>query len=137
MQETRKPSIEVIDAEIDNIGIESTALKLKLSVNNPLPFGYTIKSAKFKIFLLKEGKEIFLGEGMKEDIRIERNQITRTVVSSELKNTAILSAASGLIGGDIDIVIRGAAAIDLTIVSPAIQFEKKTRIKGFLKNLKE
>jgi len=133
MQETREPSIEITGAGIGGVGIETTTLDVTLSVNNPLPFGGTLESVEFKIFLLNEGKEAFLGEGRKENIRIDQSGLTRTEIPVKLKNTAILSAAAGLIGSDIDILIRGTAAVDLTVAVPAIPFEKKMRIEGFLK----
>ena len=135
MQETKEPSIEITGAGIGGVGIESTTLNVTLKVNNPLPFGGTIESTEFKIFLLKEGKEVFLGEGKKGNIKIEKGQPTLADIPVKLKNTAILSAAGGLIGSDLDIVIRGTAAIDLTVATPAIPFEKKVTIEGFLKGL--
>lgn len=135
MQERKEPSIEIAGAGIAGVGIETTTLNVTLAVKNPLPFGGTLESVEFKIFLLNECKEAFLGEGRKGDIRIEKGQVTMTEIPVKLKNTAILSAAAGLIGSDIDIVIRGTAAVDLTVAAPAIPFEKKVRIEGFLKGL--
>ena len=133
MQETREPSIEIAGAGIAGVGIETTTLNVTISVNNPLPFGGTLESVEFKILLLKDGKEVFLGEGKRKDIRIEKSGETRADIPVSLKNTAVLSAAAGLIGNDTDIVIRGTAAVDLTVASPAIPFEKKARIEGLLK----
>ncbi|MBN1432335.1 MAG: LEA type 2 family protein [Methanomicrobiaceae archaeon] len=136
MQETSEPSIEIAGAGIEGVGIEATTLNVAIVVKNPLPFGGNIESLEYRIFLVRDGEEVFLGEGRKGNIRIEKSQATRTEVPVKLKNTAILSAAGGLIGSDIDIVIRGTAAIDLTVATPAIPFEKKVKIEGFLKSLK-
>lgn len=136
MQGSTGPSIEIAGAGIGAIGIESTTLNVALAVDNPLPVGGTIKSIKFKVFLLKDRKEAFLGEGQKDNLRIDGGSVTRTEIPVQLKNTAILSAAGGLIGSDLDIVVRGTATVDLKIAAPAIPFEKKVEIEGFLKNLK-
>ena len=133
MQGSTEPSIEIVKVGIGGIGIESTTLNVTLSINNPIPMGGALKSAKFKIFLLKNNEESFLGEGRKDDIRIEGGRISHTKIPVKLKNSAIISAAGGLIGSDLDIVVRGTASIDLKIATPEIPFEKKVKIGGFLK----
>lgn len=133
MQGSSEPSIEIANVGVGRIGIESTTLNVTLSINNPIPVGGVLKSAKFRIFLLKNGEESFLGEGRKDNIRIEGGQITQTEIPVNLKNTAVISAAGGLIGSDLDIVVRGTASIDLKIAAPEIPFEKKVKIGGFLK----
>ena len=135
MQRSPEPSIEITGAAIGGIGIGSTTLNISLAAENPLPVGGSIKSLQFSIYLLKDGNEVFLGEGEKENIRIEGGGATNIEVPVQLSNPALISAAAGLIGSDIDIIVRGTAAIDLKIVAPKIPFEKKVRVEGLLKSL--
>ena len=135
MQESKEPSIEIASVGIGDIGIESTTLNVALSINNPIPLGGTLKSVKFSVFLLKQNTESFLGNGEKDNVRIEGGGVTRAEIPVKLKNAAVISAAGGLIGGDLDIVVRGTAAVDLKIAAPEIPFEKKVKISGFLKGL--
>lgn len=131
----KEPTIEIPDVKISGMGLEATVLDVTLEINNPLPVGGTIKSTSFRIYLLKNGAETLLGEGGKDGIEIGGSSVTRTNIPVKLKNTAILASAAGLVGGDIEIIIRGNAAIDLKIVAPSIPFEKKTKIEGLLKGL--
>ena len=135
MQESKGPSIEIDGAGIGDIGIESTTLNVTLLINNPIALGSTLKSIKFRVLLLKNSNETFLGDGEKDNIRIGGGGVTRTEIPVKLRNAAIISVAGGLIGDDLDIVIRGTAAIDLKIAAPKIPFEKKVKISGFLKGI--
>jgi LEA14-like dessication related protein len=66
----REPTITVDEIEIENVTWESTALTLRLTVDNPNPIGATLTRVSFDVYFLENSQAVYLAHGEREGVVI-------------------------------------------------------------------
>jgi len=121
----RMPEVKVEGATITSFSLTDLTLDVILSVDNPNPFGITLKSLSFDVYY-KDGDEWkYLSHGEQTGITINPGK-TMVSVPVTVKNTDLLGAILSLANTrEIPLQIRGVVVPDLPGgLSPEIPFTR-------------
>ncbi|MBQ3718960.1 MAG: LEA type 2 family protein [Methanomicrobium sp.] len=129
------PAVEIRDILFKDMTISEMEVTVNVAVKNPMPVPVSLKKIEFTLNRVAEGedgvrKDRYLGEGMREDVRLAPSSETVIGIDVLLKNSALLSAAAEFLTGDITVKVAGTVSFDLKIFAPAIRFEETKKVNG-------
>ena len=124
----KEPVISVKDVSLCTFSLQSLALDVIVSVENPNLFGITLTSISFDLFYRRQNEWVFLCHGEKTGFKITSgtNDVPMPVT---VKNTALLAALAGMIlYGEITVRITGVAMPKLFVYAPTVPFTREMTI---------
>jgi LEA14-like dessication related protein len=121
----RMPEVKVEGATITSFSLTDLTLDVILSVDNPNPFGITLKSLSFDVYYKDSDEWKYLSHGEQTGITINPGK-TIVSVPVTVKNTDLLGAILSLANArEIPLQIRGVVVPDLPGgLSPEIPFTR-------------
>ncbi|MBQ4414596.1 MAG: hypothetical protein II861_00640 [Methanomicrobium sp.] len=134
-KQEKAPAVEIRDILFKDMTISEMEVTVNVAVKNPMPVAVSLKKIEFTLNRVAEGedgvrKDRYLGEGMREDVRLAPSSETVIGIDVLLKNSALLSAATEFLTGDITVKVAGTVSFDLKIFAPAIRFEETKKVNG-------
>jgi len=124
----KEPVIAIKDVSLCTFSLQSLALDVIVSVENPNLFGITLTSISFDIFYRRQNEWVFLCHGEKTGFKITSG--THDVpMPVTVKNTALLAALAGMVlHGEITVRITGVAKPSLLLYTPTVPFTREMTI---------
>ncbi|MCX6690073.1 MAG: LEA type 2 family protein [Methanoregula sp.] len=124
----KEPIVKVKDVALRSFSLQSLALDVIVSVENPNAFGIAFKSITFDLFYQSRNEWVFLSHSERSQFKINAgtNDIQMPVT---VQNTALFTALTGmLLQGEITIRITGVAIPKLLLFAPKMPFSREMTI---------
>lgn len=134
-KQEKAPAVEIRDILFRDMTISEMEITVNVAVKNPMPVPVSLKKIEFTLNRVAEGedgvsRDEYLGEGMRENVRLAPSSETVIGIDVVLKNTSLLSAAAEFLTSGITVKVAGTVSFDLKIFAPAIRFEEIKKVNG-------
>ncbi|MDI6719042.1 MAG: LEA type 2 family protein [Methanomicrobiales archaeon] len=124
-----EPAVTVEGLEIVDITPGSPGLLLHLNISNPNPLGATLDRVSFDLYLIEDGRRVFLGHGERGGFEIPPRGSTAVAVPVTLDNRSLIQALLlALRAGTVTIAVEGSATLDLGVTAFEVPFNQTTEL---------
>jgi len=125
----QEPSITLEGAKVRSISLSTLSLDVAIRVQNPNPFGLTLREIPF-VVLSGDGKDRQeIAKGNTGTISIPARGGTLIPVPVDSHNKALIRALAALVtGGGVPVTIRGTAVIDCVVTHWSVPFERTVTV---------
>jgi LEA14-like dessication related protein len=122
----KSPGVTVRRVSPVSVSLSSIDLDVTVLVNNPNPFGITLKSLSFDVHYRDGDSWVYLSHGEKAGLRINAGENVLDIPVT-VQNTGLIRSLPGFITGrKITLRITGAASPDMVIFAPNVPFTYTT-----------
>jgi LEA14-like dessication related protein len=124
----KDPKVEVKNVALESVDLSNVDLQVTLSIDNPNPIGFTIKSINFDVYYQNGDEWVFISHGERGSFEIKPG-MNEVAVPVSIKTSAIPGAVVGALAkGEITLQIKGTASPDFFGISPQVPFSTVTTI---------
>jgi LEA14-like dessication related protein len=124
----KRPEVSVKGVSLSSVSLSALSLEATFLVNNPNPFGITLRSLSFDMYYQNRNDWVYLSHGERTGIQIERGEIEVNIPIT-VRNTELIRSLTGFIfSGKIMLQINGIAFPDLFVIAPEVPFTYMTTI---------
>jgi len=121
----RDPVVTLEDIRFRKISPSSLDLDVKVRVDNPNPFGITLRELPFTVLYASGDALQELATGNTGRVKIDANGSTVLQIPIVSKNVALISALAAFVRrGGLQVTVRGEALVDVIFFSWPVPFEK-------------
>ncbi|MCL2459835.1 MAG: LEA type 2 family protein [Euryarchaeota archaeon] len=129
---SEEPTIEVQGVKITSLTRSTMNFDVKIEIINPYPLGATVTELAYTITAQRNDEPLLLATGTTEgmgEIKIAGSSTTDITIPAQVNNSEIVTAGLHLLtDGDMEIVVSGAAKVDLWVLQPSVPFSKQFTI---------
>ncbi len=126
----REPTITVDEIEIENVTWESTALTLRLTVDNPNPVGATLTRVSFDVYFLENSQAVYLAHGEREGVVIGPGGETPVSIPVTVDNPPLVRVFLRVLqGGAIMLRVNGSGTLDYGIATFEVPFNRTVEVR--------
>ncbi len=130
-KQEKAPAVEIRDIFFKGITSSQIAISVNVAVKNPMPVAVSLKKIEFTINRVTDDKKgEYLGDGMRENVRLAPSSETVIEIDVSLMNAALVSAAAEFLTGDVRVKITGSVSFNLKLFAPEVHFEEVKTVKG-------
>ena len=120
-----EPAVTLEDVSVRSVSLSSLDLDVAIRVQNPNPFGVTLRELPFTVTFRTGGSDQQIASGNTGTVKIPARNSTVLRVPVTSHNTALIGALAAFVAtGRIEVTIQGTAVINLMVTGWSVPFRK-------------